>query len=96
MLTRRAFLRYAAGGTMLTLFGFDRVAGISKALAQIPGGSLDPLTIPKYQAPLLVPPVMPRAGTIILPGGKPADYYEISVRQLSQQILPPPLPATTV
>jgi FtsP/CotA-like multicopper oxidase with cupredoxin domain len=31
-----------------------------------------------------------------MPGGKPADYYEISVRQFSQQILPAGLPATTV
>ena len=30
------------------------------------------------------------------PGGKPADYYEISVRQFSQQILPAGLPPTTV
>jgi FtsP/CotA-like multicopper oxidase with cupredoxin domain len=39
---------------------------------------------------------MPRAGTITMPGGKPADYYEISMRQISQQILPAGLPATTV
>ena len=39
---------------------------------------------------------MPRAGTITMPGGKPADYYEISMRQFSQQILPAGMPATTV
>jgi hypothetical protein len=39
---------------------------------------------------------MPRAGTITLPGGKPADYYEISMRQISQQILPAGFPETTV
>jgi FtsP/CotA-like multicopper oxidase with cupredoxin domain len=96
MITRRTFLKYTAGGTMLTLFGFDTLAGISKAIAQIPGGTLDPLTIPKYQTPLLIPPVMPRAGTITMRGGKPVDYYEISARQFAQQILPAPLPATTV
>ena len=42
MITRRAFLKYTAGGTMLTLFGFDKLTGISKAIAQIPGGTLDP------------------------------------------------------
>jgi FtsP/CotA-like multicopper oxidase with cupredoxin domain len=52
--------------------------------------------VPKYQTPLLIPPVMPRAGTITMPGGKPADYYEISMRQFEQQILPAELPATTV
>jgi hypothetical protein len=39
---------------------------------------------------------MPRAGTIMLPGGKPADYYEISMRQITEQILPAGLPTTTV
>ena len=31
-----------------------------------------------------------------MPGGKPVDYYEISMRQIRQQILPAGLPATTV
>ena len=39
---------------------------------------------------------MPRAGTITRPGGKPIDSYEISMQQISQQILPDGLPATTV
>ncbi|MBP2669216.1 MAG: hypothetical protein H6Q80_1418 [Deltaproteobacteria bacterium] len=64
--------------------------------APIPGGTLDPLDVPKYQTPLLIPPVMPRADVIPDPGGKPIDYYEISVKQFPQQILPTPLPATTV
>ena len=64
--------------------------------APIPGGTLDPRRLPKFQTPLLIPPVMPKAGTITLPGGKPADYYEISMRQFAQQILPAGLPATTV
>ncbi|MGH2576967.1 MAG: bilirubin oxidase, partial [Actinomycetota bacterium] len=65
-------------------------------MAQIPGGTLDPAAVPKYRTAMLIPPVMPRAGTITSPGGKPTDYYEISMRQLSQQILPENLPATTV
>ena len=65
-------------------------------MAQIPGGTLDPDDVTKYVTPLLIPPVMPRAATLTMPGGKPADYYEISMRQLSQQILPAGLPATTV
>jgi FtsP/CotA-like multicopper oxidase with cupredoxin domain len=39
---------------------------------------------------------MPQAGTIKQPGGKNVDYYEISMKQFSQQILPAGLPATTV
>ena len=66
------------------------------ALAQIPGGTLDPASVPKYQTPMLIPPVMPTAGTIKQKGGKNIDYYEISVKQFPQQILPAGLPATTV
>jgi FtsP/CotA-like multicopper oxidase with cupredoxin domain len=66
--------------------------------AQIPGGSLDPTgpAVPKYVTPMLIPPVMPKAGTIKLKNGKNADYYEISMKQFSQQILPVGLNATTV
>jgi FtsP/CotA-like multicopper oxidase with cupredoxin domain len=43
--------------------------------------------------PLLIPPVMPMAGTIKATGGKNIDYYEISMKQITQQILPAGLPA---
>ena len=52
--------------------------------------------LPKFQTPLLIPPVMPKAGTIVARGGKNVDYYEISMRQISQQILPEGMPPTTV
>ena len=58
--------------------------------APIPGGTLDPLDIPKYVRPLVIPPAMP--GKI----GPDEDEYEIAVRQFSQEILPPGLPRTTV
>ncbi len=45
---------------------------------------------------MLIPPVMPRADTIVQRGGKNVDYYEISMRQFAQQILPASLPKTTV
>jgi spore coat protein A len=96
MITRRTFLKYTAGGTMLTLFGFDKLPGISKAIAQIPGGTLSPLNIPKYQTPLLIPPVMPKAPSGQGKVGPGIDYYEISFSQIQQQILPPLLPPTTV
>ena len=54
------------------------------------------MSVPKYATPMLIPPVMPRAGMITLTGGKNADYYEISMKQFAQQILPSGLPATTV
>jgi FtsP/CotA-like multicopper oxidase with cupredoxin domain len=62
----------------------------------IHGGTLDPAAVPKFATPLLIPPVMPKAGTIKDKMGKNIDYYEISVKQFSQQILPAGLPATTV
>jgi spore coat protein A len=46
----------------------------------LPGGTLDPLTIPKYVTPLVIPPVMKNYST--------ANNYDISVRQFKQQILP--------
>ena len=62
--------------------------GVLKALAQIPGGTLDPSAVPKFGTPLLIPPVMPKARTIVQRGGKNVDYYEISMEQFTQQILP--------
>ncbi|MWV16896.1 multicopper oxidase domain-containing protein [Pseudomonas sp. L-22-4S-12] len=94
MFTRRTFLKYT-GGTVLTLFAVNRF-GVPVAIAQIPGGSLDPDVVPKFQTPLLIPPVMPKAALFTQLGGKRVDYYEIALRQLSQQILPAGLPATTV
>src|SRR6266702_5629211 len=66
--------------------------GAADSFAFVPGGSLDPTTIPKYVEPLKVPGVMPKVGT--LTGG--IDYYEIAARQISQQVLPTGLPKTTV
>ena len=46
----------------------------------LPGGTLDPLDIPKYVTPLVIPPVMNNDGT--------ANDYRVAVRQFKQQILP--------
>jgi hypothetical protein len=48
--------------------------------APLPGGTLDPLGIPQYVTPLVIPPVMKNTGT--------ANDYAIAVRQFKQQILP--------
>src|SRR5512141_1492811 len=95
MITRRDFLKLSGVG-VLSLYTATRGKPILKAQAAIPGGTLDPLSVPKFQTPMLIPPVMPKAGTKIMPGGKPVDYYEISMRQFSEQILPAGMPATTV
>jgi spore coat protein A len=93
-LSRRQVLKAGLVGAAGLMLPWKFTA--TKAIAQIPGGTLDPLSVPKYVAPMLIPPVMPTAGKIKLTGGKNADYYEISMKQLHQQILPPTSPATTV
>ena len=92
MSTRRRFLQVGSvAGAGLFLYYRN---GLPRLFAA--GGPLDPGSVPKYATPLLIPPVMPKAGTLTMPGGKPTDYYEISMRQFSQQILPAGMPATTV
>lgn len=94
MVSRRQFLKITGGGGGLLLTAGVGLTRRSFA-APIPGGTLDPLAIPKYALPLIVPPAMPKAGTLRSPGGA-IDYYEIAVRQFKQRILPPGLPVTTV
>jgi FtsP/CotA-like multicopper oxidase with cupredoxin domain len=94
-MNRRRFLKigFAGGSALFLPWRFK----LPKAFAApIPGGTLDPLNVLKYQTPMLIPPVMPKAGVIKQKGGKKVDYYEISMKQFPQQILPAGLPATTV
>ncbi|MCK9295267.1 MAG: multicopper oxidase domain-containing protein [Desulfobulbaceae bacterium] len=88
---------FGVGLTLLTQAGSAGLAG-----AALPGGTLDPLTIPKYVIPLVIPPEMPKS---TVQPGVPAADYNIAVRQFQQQILPGGiwdpaglynLPATTV
>ena len=85
MVTRRTFLKFSSAGALVLYtvneFGFER------AIAAIPGGSLQPGAVSKFVTPLVIPPAMPPSAS---------DYYRIGVRQFSQQILPPSLPPTTV
>lgn len=76
---------------VIGLLGFMRVSDV--IAKPLPGGTLNPLTIPKYVTPLVIPPPMPRTPS---PAGFTGDYYEISVRQFRQQILPAGMPKTTV
>ncbi len=98
-MSRRDFLRIS-GGAGGGLFFIGQIGGrlfsLPVAAARIPGGSLDPLSVPKYRTPMLIPPVMPRADVIRHRRGKPVDYYKISVKQFAQQVLPAGFPTTTV
>lgn len=94
-LTRRKLLKigFIGGAAMFIPWNFK----LPEAFADpIPGGTLDPTAIPKYQTPMLIPPVMPKAPSGLGNVGSGVDYYEIGVSQFQQQILPPTLPATTV
>ncbi|MEN8167836.1 MAG: multicopper oxidase domain-containing protein [Pseudomonadota bacterium] len=55
---------------------------VTSALAvPVPGGSLDPTTIPKYVTPLVIPPVL------YADNGAPLDA-SVALRQITQQVLP--------
>ena len=81
-----AFLKISAGGAFALYVG-GRSGGAEVFAAPIPGGTLAPGSIDKFVRPLVIPPAMPRSGT---------NSYAIAVRQFMQEILPPPLPQTTV
>jgi spore coat protein A, manganese oxidase len=87
---RAATLLFAA--IVTTLLAFCLVATAHAAPGPppgpVPGGSLDPTTIPKYKEPLVIPPAMPRSGIVSGQGGRQIDYYEIAVKQFQQFILP--------
>jgi spore coat protein A, manganese oxidase len=94
LISRRRFVQYGAGtgaGLLLLRFGGGRVWAQPAA-----GGVLDPGSIPKYETPLVIPPAMPRTANPHGRGARGVDYYEIAVRQFSQQILPAGMPETTV
>ncbi len=64
------------------------VFGMQSAMAEpVPGGTLDPLSIPKYVTPLVIPPVLHDDG------GAPMQA-EVAMRQINQQVLPTGFPAT--
>ena len=94
-ITRRRFLQSgAAAGAAIALplrvgFGGTRAEAATAEL-------LEPGSIPKYVMPLVIPPAMPRSKRLRRRGKGDVDYYEIAVRQFSQQILPDGMPMTTV
>ncbi len=93
-LTRRAFFQVSSAGALVLVTGASirpSAPHVIAASVALPGTD-----IPKFRTPLLVPPAMPRTRKIRRRGRKNIDYYEISMRQFTQQVLPAGLPATTV
>jgi spore coat protein A, manganese oxidase len=85
-ISRRTFLKLSAAGALVlcvqTKFGVRALHALP-----IPGGTLQPASIPQFVRPLVIPPAMPMTGE---------NTYTIAVRQFQQEVLPPPLPTTTV
>ncbi len=82
MKDRREFVRdfaLGAGALFLPVSG-----GFQRVFAATTTPVLDPLTVPKYVTPLVIPPAMPK--TRVTSEG--ISYYEIAVRQFQQDILP--------
>jgi hypothetical protein len=78
--TKMSYRKFLNVLLLVVFLGFMSATGV---LAQpLPGGTLNPTTIPKYVDPLIIPPPMPKVSS------DSVDYYEITVRQFKQQILP--------
>jgi spore coat protein A, manganese oxidase len=107
MINRRFFIELSAGAAGGLILAKALQAYGQQSAAQVSCDTLDPASIEKYMASLVIPPAMPRTSVIKAKGDKDSnndknrndyeiDYYEIAVRQFKQQILPSSLPATTV
>ena len=75
------------GAALFLLFAWSVPSTLAQA---VPGGTLDPTTIPKYGQPLVLPPVLYDDKG----GSEPLDDVEVSLRQIEQQVLPPGFPKT--
>jgi len=105
--TRRTVIRSAVAGGVgaVVAGGLGAAVEASRTPRQIvraaatpnpvPGGTLDPTTIPKYVTELTRLPVMPMSGTTTF-NGAPVDKYVIQARQITQQLLPRSFAQTTV
>ncbi len=82
MFTRRQVLAVGMlAGAGIVAEEVHRRAAVSAE--PVPGGTLDPNSVPKYVTPLFVLPAMPRSG-----GSGGVDRFDVAVRRFSQQILP--------
>src|SRR3954454_23443366 len=78
----------AVGAAALVPLLRSRTAGTADP---VPGGTLNPTTIPKYVTPLFILPAMPPSGS-----SSGTDFYSIAGTRFRQQILPSGFGATTV
>ena len=86
--SRRDFIKTATAAAGIYWLG-PTLMFRGKAIAAIPGGSLDPTNVAKFVRPLVISPVMPPTDeNLVVRGGKNVSYYEIAVHQFQQEILP--------
>jgi hypothetical protein len=74
-----------AGGAGLYLT--SKLGWMGRVYAQIPGGTLDPLGVSRYVTPMLIPPVMPKAGTIKLRHAHPIHIHEVVFEVVNRQAI---------
>jgi len=92
MPTRRQLLKTGAIAGAASLVPAGILLRNGTALAQpVPGGTLDPTTIPQYVTPLFVIPAMPASGS-----ASGVDGYSIAATRFRQQLLPAGFGSTTV
>ena len=83
-ISRRRFVQ--SGAALGAGLFVSRLHGAPAWAQESAGGILDSRAIPKYEAPLVIPPAMPQSARP--PAVRGIDYYEIAVRQFRQQVLP--------
>jgi FtsP/CotA-like multicopper oxidase with cupredoxin domain len=89
--------RLSVAFTLAALAACSRDSGREEQPPRPPPGRLDPASIPKFVTPLVIPPPMPAAAIPVgAPTPLPDAYYEVEAVQFPQQVLPAPLPMTTV
>lgn len=100
-ISRRRFLSATAAAGAGACIGSTLCAPFIRTARgePLPGGTLDPTTLPKYTTDLFIPPLMPqipgeRRGVFGTAQG--ANCYAVAARQFAQQILPKGFPKTTV
>ncbi len=90
MFTRRQVLKAGSVAGAAAFAPIPLLTSSRKAWAQpVPGGSLDPTTIPKYVTPLYKTPAFPKIGRTA-----DVDIWSIAGRMIRQQMLPHGFPKT--
>jgi spore coat protein A, manganese oxidase len=96
MISRRSFLKLSGAG-VLSLYAAVKGKFALRAQAQIPAARSARMMYSSIRRPCSSRQSCPRLGRSIKQrGGKNIDYYEISMKQFGQQILPVGFPMTTV